>query len=428
MSIDHTHDPSLRSWVDSASTPDCDFTIQNLPFGVFRGDDGSGRIGVAIGDQVLDVRVAIEDGALDLPGDTACALCGSSLNAFMGQGRASWRTARHAISALLSADAEPRPELLVPMSGLVMMLPAAIGDYTDFYAARHHATNVGRMFRPDGDPLLPNYLHLPVGYHGRASSVVVSGTPIRRPYGQLKPDDAEPVFAPCRLLDHELEFAAFIGPGNDMGRRIDIADAMDHIFGVVILNDWSARDVQKWEYQPLGPFNAKNFASTISPWVVTIDALAPYRRPGPNREPGDPAVLDYLKPASDDMLDVICEASIASEQMRSEGVAAHRLSHGNLGDLTWSFAQMLAHHTSTGCPMHPGDLIGSGTISGPQEDARGCMLELTWRGTNPVQLPDGTERKFLLDGDELTISAWCVGDGAARIGFGSCTGVIEPAG
>lgn len=428
MSIDHTHDPSLRSWVDSASTPDCDFTIQNLPFGVFRGDDGGGRIGVAIGDQVLDVRAAIEDGVLDLPGDTACALCGSSLNAFMGQGRSSWRAARHAISALLSADTKPRPELLVPMSGLVMMLPATIGDYTDFYAARHHATNVGRMFRPDGDPLLPNYLHLPVGYHGRASSVVVSGTPIRRPYGQLKPDDADPVFAPCRLLDHELEFAAFIGPGNDMGQRIDIADAMDHIFGIVILNDWSARDVQKWEYQPLGPFNAKNFASTISPWVVTIDALAPYRRPGPNREAGDPAVLDYLTPASDDMLDVICEASIASEQMRSDGVPAQRLSHGNLGDLTWSFAQMLAHHTSTGCPMHPGDLIGSGTISGPEEDARGCMLELTWRGTNPVQLPDGTERKFLLDGDELTISAWCTGEGAARIGFGSCTGVIEPAG
>ena len=428
MTIDHTHDPSLRSWVESASAADCDFTIQNLPFGVFRGDDGNGRIGVAIGDQVLDVRAAIEDGALDLPGDTACALCASTLNAFMGQGVSSWRAARHALSALLAADAPPRTDLLHSMDALEMLLPATIGDYTDFYAARHHATNVGRMFRPDGDPLLPNYLHLPVGYHGRASSVVVSGTPIKRPMGQLKPDDGEPVFAPCRLLDHELEFAAFVGPGNAMGERIDIADAMDHIFGIVILNDWSARDVQKWEYQPLGPFNAKNFASSISPWVVTIDALAPYRRPGPNREATDPPVLDYLTPVSDDMLDVVCEASIRSEGMRGDGAPAHRLSHGNLGDLTWSFAQMLAHHTSTGCPMHPGDLLGSGTISGPEEDARGCMLELTWRGTNPVQLPDGSERKFLLDGDELTIAAWCVGDGSARIGFGSCSGVIEPAG
>ncbi|MCH2149085.1 MAG: fumarylacetoacetase [Phycisphaerales bacterium] len=428
MNIDHTHNSSLTSWVKSASAEGCDFTIQNLPFGIFRGEDGNGRIGVAIGDQILDVQAAIADGALELPGDTACALCAATLNAFMGQGASSWRVARHAISALLSSEAEAREGLLHPMEGAEMLLPASIGDYTDFYAARHHATNVGRMFRPDGDPLLPNYLHLPVGYHGRASSVVVSGTPIRRPLGQLKPDDGDPIFGPCRLLDHELEFAAFVGPGNQMGTRIDIADAMDHIFGIVILNDWSARDIQKWEYQPLGPFNAKNFASSISPWVVTIDALAPYRRSGPDRQSGDPDVLEYLKPVTDDVLDVVCEASLASADMRQQGAPAHRLSHGNLGDLTWSFAQMLAHHTSTGCPMHPGDLLGSGTISGPQEDARGCMLELTWRGTNPVQLPDGTERKFLLDGDELTINAWCEAEGAARIGFGSCSGVIEPAG
>jgi fumarylacetoacetase len=427
MNIDHTHDLSLRSWVESASGPECDFTIQNLPFGIFRGADGHGRIGVAIGTQVLDLQAAIADGGLDLPGDTACALCATTLNAFMGQGRASWRTARHAISAFLSIDSDPREDLLHPMSDLDMLLPATIGDYTDFYAARHHATNVGRMFRPDGDPLLPNYLHLPVGYHGRASSVVVSGTQIRRPHGQLKPEDGDPVFGPCRLLDHELEFAAFVGTGNEMGDRIGIADAMDHLFGIVILNDWSARDIQKWEYQPLGPFNAKNFASSISPWVVTIDALAPYRRPGPDREAGDPDVLDYLKPVTDDVLDVVCEASLASAGMRQQGTAAHRLSHGNLADLTWSFAQMLAHHTSTGCPMHPGDLLGSGTISGPEEDARGSMLEITWRGTNPVQLPDGSERKFLLDGDELTINAWCESEAAARIGFGSCSGVIQPA-
>lgn len=420
-------DPTLRSWVDTANDGVTDFPLQNLPWGVFRGGDGNGRIGVAIGDHVLDVRAAVEAEVLDVPPATACALCADTLNSFMGQGPASWRAARAAVAALLMDGAPVRSELLHDIASVEMLLPAAIGDYTDFYAARCHATNVGRMFRPDGDPLLPNYLHLPVGYHGRASSVVVSGTDIKRPHGQLKPDDGDPVFRPCRLLDYELEFATFVGTGNAMGDRVTMADAMDTLFGVVILNDWSARDVQKWEYQPLGPFNAKNFASSISPWIVTMDALAPFRQSGPAREAGDPEVLDYLQPVTNDVLDVQCAVELSSESMRAQGMEPLKLSQGTLADLTWTFSQMLAHHTSTGCPMRPGDLLGSGTISGPAKEARGCMLELTWRGTEPIDLPDGTQRRFLLDGDALTIRAWCQGEGAARIGLGSCTGVILPA-
>ena len=307
-------------------------------------------------------------------------------------------------------------------------MPVDIGDYTDFYAARNHATNVGKMFRPDGDPLMPNYLHLPVGYHGRSSSVVVSGTEIIRPHGQLKPDDSAPIFSSCKLLDYELEFGAFIGTGNKMGDRIRIDEAMDHIFGVVILNDWSARDVQKWEYQPLGPFNAKNFATTISPWIVTIDALAPFRAAGPSRFDSDPEVLEYLQPVTNDVLDVQCSVSLSSESMRKEGIDALELSKTSLSTLTWSFAQMLTHHTSTGCPMNSGDLIGSGTISGgAAKDSRGCLLEITWRGTEPIDMPDGTHRKFLQDGDEVKMRAWCESSDAVNIGFGTCSGVIVPA-
>ncbi len=429
MSLNATHDPNRRSWVETANEPQCDFPIQNLPFGIFE-EDGRGRIGVAIGDQMLDVGAAIETEALSLEGAVACALCSETLNQFMGLGAPAWHAARVAIGDLLCADASRQDRLLRPQDGAIMRLPAAIGDYTDFYAARHHATNVGRMFRPDGEPLMPNWLHLPVGYHGRASSVVVSGTDIRRPSGQLKPDDGAPIHGPCRLLDHELEFGAFTGPGNAMGTAIPLADAMHHLFGVVILNDWSARDIQKWEYQPLGPFNAKNFASSISPWVVTMEALAPYRSLGPARQPDDPPLLEYLTPApgSADAIDVTAEVTLCSATMRDAGMAPMRISRGSLSELSWSFSQMLAHHTSTGCPMRPGDLLGSGTVSGPEKDSRGCLLELTWRGTEPIELPDGTQRKFLQDGDDLTISAWCERDGAARIGFGSCTGRILPAG
>ncbi len=424
-----THDPDRRSWVESANGDGCDYPIQNLPFGVFEGDDGAARIGVAIGAQVLDVSAAIETEALPLTGESACALCAATLNDFMSLGPAAWHDVRVAIGDLLDAESPRQDRLVRPMAETVMRLPATIHDYTDFYAARCHATNVGRMFRPDGDPLMPNWLHLPVGYHGRASSIVVSGTDIRRPHGQLKPDDAAPVHGVCKLLDHELEFGAFVGPGNAMGSPIGIADAMQHLFGVVILNDWSARDVQKWEYQPLGPFNAKNFASTISPWIVTMEALEPYRSEGPAREASDPPLLDYLKPApgSTDAIDVTAEVCLSSAAMRDAGTDALRISRGSLADLSWSFSQMLAHHTSTGCPMRPGDLLGSGTVSGPDKESRGCLLELTWRGTEPIDLPDGTQRRFLQDGDELTIKAWCEREGAARIGFGSCSGVILPA-
>jgi len=429
MKLDATHDPGLRSWVESANIVDTDFPIQNLPLGIFDSGSRGDRIGVAIGECVLDLHAAIQSEAVLLSGEAACALSAPTLNQFMGLGLAEWKGARMAISDML-AEGAPRQESFVrPQCETTMRLPATIGDYTDFYAARAHATNVGRMFRPDGEPLMPNWLHLPVGYHGRASSVVVSGTDIMRPCGQLKPDEGPPAHGPCRLLDYELEFGAFVGQGNPMGTPIGIADAMDHLFGVVILNDWSARDIQKWEYQPLGPFNAKNFASSISPWVVTMEALAPYRSAGPARQSDDPPLLDYLTPApgSADAIDVKAEVFIMSEDMRASGVEPMRLSRGTLADLSWSFCQMLAHHTSTGCPMRPGDLLGSGTVSGADKSSWGSMLELAWRGTQPIDLPDGTQRRFLQDGDELTISAFCQREGAARVGFGSCSGIIQAA-
>jgi fumarylacetoacetase len=418
--IDHTHDMSATSWVAMGSGR-IDFSVQNLPWGVC----SKHGIVVAIGEQAVVLREAMRLEKLQLGADVAGALQSDSLNAFMALGKSVWTDVRHALFAMLTGD--PCPEVLVAQSELTLVLPAHIGDYTDFYAARNHATNVGKMFRPDGDPLMPNYLHLPVGYHGRASSIVVSGTDIRRPQGQLKPDDSAPVFAPCKLLDYELEFGAFIGSGNAIGDRIPMEDAMEHIFGIVILNDWSARDIQKWEYQPLGPFNAKNFASSISPWIVTIDALAPFREDGPARLEGDPEILEYLKPVTEDVLDIQCCVSISSSKMREDGIASLQLSKSSLTNLTWSFAQMLAHHTSTGCPMNSGDLLGSGTISGESKDSRGCLLEYTWRGTEPIDMPDGTQRRFLQDGDELTIKAWCESGSAARIGFGSCSGIILPA-
>ena len=418
--IDHTHNFDAKTWVPDGLERN-DFSIQNLPWGVC----STNGIVVAIGDQALVLRLALQQGNLQFSDEITAALQCDSLNAFMGLGHEVWTLVRHAIFSLLTGDQVHG--ILLDQRELHLVLPASIGDYTDFYAARNHATNVGKMFRPDGDPLMPNYLHLPVGYHGRASSVVISGTAIKRPHGQLKPDESAPVFAPCKLLDYELEFGAFIGKGNTIGDRITMDDAMDHIFGIVILNDWSARDVQKWEYQPLGPFNAKNFASSISPWIVTIDALAPFRKSGPDRLKSDPALLPYLQPVTNDVLDINCCVSLSSQTMRSEDLNAIQLTKSSLTNLTWSFAQMLAHHTSTGCPMNSGDLIGSGTISGETKDSRGCLLELTWRGTEPLELPDGSQRRFLQDGDELTIEAWCESESAARIGFGSCSGVILPA-
>lgn len=439
---DQTHDPSLRSWIDSANDPATDFPIQNLPFGVFRpaGDASvEPRIGVAIGDMVLDLRGCVEAklfDAIDAPARDA--LSSTTLNEFMALGREHWQAARRRISELLRSDtatirdhSQLRAQLIVPQSEVEMLLPASIGDYTDFYASLHHATNVGSMFRPD-NPLMPNWKHLPVGYHGRASSIVVDGTPVRRPMGQTKSDDADlPEFGPCRLLDYEMEVGFFLGPGNDLGQRIAMADAPNRIFGLVLVNDWSARDVQRWEYQPLGPFNAKNFTTTISPWIVTLDALAPYRVPGPPRAEGDPPTLEYLTASDHESsnmgLNITCEVYIASQQMRENNIEPVRISSGGFADMYWTIAQMLVHHASTGCNMRPGDMLASGTVSGTTEDSRGCLLERTWRGQNPIDLPDGTQRKFLQDGDEVIFKAYCQREGAARIGFGTCRGIVLPA-
>ncbi len=427
VTLDDTHDPNRTSWEPTAQDSGTDFPIQNLPFAVMESAEGQ-HIVVGIGDMALDLHAAVLAGAFGMfSAEVQASLRSETLNELMALGPEAWRGVRAVVGDLLDSAATPRPELLRSQSDAVLVMPVAIRDYTDFYAARHHATNVGRMFRPDGEPLLPNYLHLPVGYHGRASSIVVSDTPIKRPCGQTKPEEGPPAFGPCRLLDYELELGAFVGTSNEIGERVEIGDAMEHVFGVVILNDWSARDVQKWEYQPLGPFNAKNFASTISPWVVTMSALAPFRLAGPVRESDDPEVLEYLQPVTDDVLDISVEASLSSGAMREQGMPPLRLSQGTAADLTWSFAQMLAHHTSTGCPMSSGDLLGSGTISGSGPDSRGCLLELTWRGTEPLDLPDGTQRRFLEDGDEVTIRAWCEREGVRRIGFGICRGVILPA-
>ncbi len=429
---------NLQSWIESANTPGNDFPIQNLPLGIFRrhGSTDDPGIGVAIGDQVLDVRACVEAGiikALTPDPETACALCATTLNAFMAQGRSSWTGTRAALTTLLVADTpdlrdDPtlRERCLVPMTDADMLLPATIGDYTDFYASLHHATNVGSMFRPD-NPLLPNYKHLPVGYHGRSSSIVADGTPIRRPQGQLRPDDnAPPIFGPSRLLDYELEMAFFVGPGNEQGERISMTNALENIFGMVILNDWSARDVQKWEYQPLGPFNAKNFATSVSPWIVSLEALEPYRVAQPPRGADDPPVLDYLQPAGDAAYDITVEVYLASQKMRDAGTEPLRMSRGSFTDMYWTIAQMLVHHSSTGCNLRPGDLLASGTVSGPTDESRGSMLERTWRGQHPIELPDGTSRKFLADGDEVTFRAFCERPGAPRIGFGECRGVILP--
>jgi fumarylacetoacetase len=435
--LDSTHDPARRSWVESANDPAGEFPIQNLPFGVLRraGSSDPPHIGVAIGRSILDVAACVEAKLLDgISPLTAVGLCAPVLNELMSQGRASWSTARRAVSHLLHVetpalrdDAGLRGRCLIPAEDADLVMPVAIGDYTDFYASIHHATNVGSMFRPD-NPLMPNYRHLPVGYHGRASSIVPSGTPVRRPCGQLKADDAEPPeLGPSRLLDYELELGFFVGPGNPLGRPLAMAEARDHIFGLVIVNDWSARDIQKWEYQPLGPFNAKNFATTISPWVVTLDALEPHRVASPPRGRDDPPLLEYLRPTPDMGYDITVEAYLSSPSMREGGMEPMLVSRGSFADMYWTIGQMLVHHTITGCNLRPGDLLASGTISGPSETSRGCLLERTRRGQSPISLPDGTERRLLADGDEVVLRAYCERGGAARIGFGECRGVIGPA-
>ena len=434
--MNQTHDPRLTSWVVSAQGHP-DFPIQNLPFGVFRraGTSVPGSVGVAIGDQILDLRAAL--GALRLTGEAAEACNAASLNRLMGLGRAHWSGLRREISALLALDSPAyrkdgrlADRILVPMAQAELLLPVEVGDYSDFYASIHHATNVGRMFRPD-NPLLPNYKWMPIGYHGRASSIVVSGVPVRRPRGQLKgPGDEPPVFAPSRALDYEMEVGCFVGPGNPLGQPVPLATAEEHLFGMSLVNDWSARDIQTWEYQPLGPFLAKSFATTVSPWVVTLEALEPHRVPAFRRPPGDPGPLPYLDAESDRIsggVDLTVEVYLQTQRMRNAQQPPHRLSRGSMADLYWTVGQMLAHHTSNGCNLRPGDLFGSGTISGPTKDSRGCLLELTTRGSEPIELPTGETRKFLEDGDEVIMRGYCGRQGAARIGFGECRGVIVSA-
>ena len=420
---------ALRSWVSSANDGDTDFPIQNLPYGIFR-REMQDRIGVAIGDQILDLRACCERGLFkELPREVVDACRQDSLNALMALGSDSWSMLRQCITALLDEERAPsmRSEvegLLTPQREAVMRLPARIGDYTDFYASIHHATRVGKLFRPD-NPLLPNYKWVPIGYHGRASSIVVSGQEVRRPLGQSRSADSDPVFGPSKSLDYELEVGAFIGPGNSRGTRIPIEAAEDHVFGLCLLNDWSARDIQSWEYQPLGPFLAKNFATTISPWVVTMEALAPYRAEAPARPDGDPAPLEYLRqPAgSAGAIEVTLEVYLQSSQMRDEGVPPMLLSKSNLRDLYWSIAQLVTHHASNGCSLRPGDLIATGTISGPDEGSEGCLLEMKHRA-EPIQLPGGEVRSFLADGDKVIFRGLCQRPGLVKIGFGECLGII----
>ncbi|WP_345816703.1 fumarylacetoacetase (plasmid) [Paraburkholderia sp. PREW-6R] len=419
------NDPKLRSWLESANAPDCDFPIQNLPFGVFSDRANvSARVGVAIGDSIVDLAVLTKEGLL--PHDAAL-FDRASLNAFIATGRAQWRALRTRLSALLQPDnaelrddAALRKRALIAQADARLHLPVEIPGYTDFYSSREHATNVGSMFRDPKNALLPNWLEIPIGYNGRASSVVVSGTPVMRPNGQIKlPDSERPVFAPCRKLDIELEMGFIVGVGSTLGDAVPCESAEDCIFGMVLLNDWSARDIQQWEYVPLGPFNSKGFATTISPWIVTLDALEPFRCQQPEQ---NPQPISYLRHSGEHAFDIHLEVDL-----RASGDAqAQTVSRTNFRYMYWSMAQQLAHHTSGGCNVRIGDLMGSGTISGPTPDSCGSLLESTWNGERPLQLASGKTRSFIEDGDELTFRGWCQGDGY-RIGFGSCTGRVLPA-
>jgi len=433
---DATHDPSLRSWVASANIPGCDFPIQNLPLAVFRraGGGENFRCGAAIGDSVLDL------GALDMLspftglGAEALAACAEpSLSRLLSLGRPAWVALRRGLSQCLQEGAPRATELgtaLVPMDEAEFTLPARIGNYTDFYTSIHHATAVGRLFRPD-QPLLPNYKWVPIAYHGRASSIGVSGQPVRRPRGQVMPRGAErPQLAPSARLDFELEVGVLIGTGNSLGSPIPIAQAEEHVFGLCLLNDWSARDLQAWEYQPLGPFLAKSFATTISPWMVTLEALAPYRLPW-SRPAGDPQPLPYLDGTelrAGGALDMHLEVSLETVAMRAAGAAPHRLARTNFRHSYWSIAQMVAHHTVNGCNLEPGDLLGSGTQSGPAAAEAGSLLELTEGGTRPLALAGGEQRTFLEDGDRVILRAWCERPGSPRVGFGEASGIVLAAG
>ena len=424
-----TTDPRLRSFIPVP--PESHFPIQNLPFGIFVPRvGGPPRAGVAIGDQILDLSELERRGLLDVQGHTGrhkSLFDQPSLNAFMACGRRVWKIVRERLSLLLRDDepllrddAHLRRAALVPMNEAEMLLPVEIGDYTDFYSSREHATNVGAMFRGPQNALMPNCLHLPVAYHGRASSVVVSGTNLHRPNGQTMADNAPgPVFGPSRSVDFELEMGTLIGPENALGEPIAVERARDHIFGLALVNDWSARDIQRWEYVPLGPFLAKSFGTSISPWIVTLDALEPFRTAGPSQ---DPQPLAYLRGNGEAAYDVHLEVLLQGAGMK-EPV---RICRSNLRHLYWNVCQQVAHHTSNGCNLRTGDLLATGTISGPEPDSRGCLLELTTAGRAPLALPTGAQRAFLEDGDRVTITGWCQADGY-RVGFGEVTGTLLPA-
>lgn len=435
--INETHDPNLKSWVESANDPNTDFPIQNLPFCDFW--NGSPTFGVAIGDQIFDIETCSYDGkieALKFDG-LDFVYCLDDLLHFQSIDNPQFfNELRRRLQKLFAADIEDETKEILrnylhPNSNAKFDLPVErIGDYTDFYCSIYHATNVGSMFRPD-QPLMPNYKYVPIGYHGRASSIVVSGTDVKRPHGQNRSDaEKPPVFIPAKSLDYEMELGFFVGKGNELGTPIDIKDAEDHIFGVCLVNDWSARDIQAWEYQPLGPFLAKNFATTISPYVVTMEALAPFRTAAFERDADDPQPLDYL---SDDNnrkfggLDINLEVYIQTEKMRNENIEPHKISRSNTKDLYWTIGQMLTHHASNGCNLQTGDLMATGTVSGKEKSERGCLLEMTWRGTEPIDLASGEQRRFLEDGDEIIMKGFCEREGFRRIGLGECRGRILPA-
>jgi len=433
MQLNDTHEPALTSWVPSANAAGTDFPIQNLPFCVFRprASNQAYRAGVAIGDQIVDM--AALGNAFDDAGDATRAAAQlarqDTLNALMRAGPQAWSALRLALSRLLRSDAPPRPGILVPQSNAEFAVPAQIGDYTDFYTSIYHATAVGKLFRPD-QPLLPNYKWVPIGYHGRSSTIGISGDRFHRPLGQVRgPADTEPRLAPSVRLDYEMEVGIFIGGGNVQGEAIPVADAEQHIFGLCLLNDWSARDLQAWEYQPLGPFLSKNFATTISPWIVTLEALAPYRSAW-TRDAADPQPLPYLDyPALRDTggFDVALEVLIETNTMRRESQSPARLSLSNFRHSYWSVAQLLAHHTVNGCAMRAGDLLGSGTQSGPDAVEAGSLLELTAGGKAPLTLPNGEQRVFIEDGDRIVMRGWASAPGRPRIGFGEVSGTVLPA-
>ena len=446
--INSTHDPDLKSWVESANNPNTDFPLQNLPFCTFLRREDDGEIypfsGSVIGNSVLDHGVGFDEvifshinPKIGHPFPSFESFC-SRLDRFRYQEPIepdhieNNNTFRQFFIALLRDDLPAEfwddvRQFLFSVTEVEFAIPFQIRDYTDFYCSIYHATNVGSMFRPD-NPLLPNYKYVPIGYHGRASSIVISGSEIRRPHGQNRSDQEKPPgFIPCKNLDYEMELGFFVGNGNDLGQSIPISEAEDHIFGMCLVNDWSARDIQAWEYQPLGPFLAKNFATTISPFVVTMEALAPFRTKAFERDPQDPQPLDYLNDEQNQKfggLDINLEVYIQTEKMREQNIAPHLLSRSNTKDLYWTVGQMLTHHASNGCNLQTGDLIASGTVSGKEKSERGCLLELTWRGTEPIDLPSGEQRRFLEDGDEVIMKGFCEREGFRRIGFGECRGRI----